>query len=92
MAKLKKDKNLEEKLTKEVAELTRQRAADSKFGTDEELKKLKADKTLNAEQKKVVEETIARKQQFLKDEKKLFEEEQKQKKAEKKDQTNRRFE
>ncbi len=85
MAKLKKDKNLEEKLTKEVAELTRQRAADSKFGTDEDLKKLKADQSLNAEQKKVVEETIARKKEFLKNEKELFEEEQKQKKEEKKD-------
>jgi len=85
MAKLKKDKNLEEKLTAEVAKMTRERAADAKFGTDEELKKLKKDTTLSKEQQVLRDKTINAKKDFLKKEEELFKQEQLSKKAEKKD-------
>ena len=85
MAKLNKNKKLEETLTEELAKLEREKAADRKFGTEEELKELKKDKNMTAEQKKILNETIANKAKFIKKEEELFKAEQAVKKAQKKD-------
>ena len=85
MAKLNKNKKQEETLTEEIAKIERQRAADRKFGTDEELKELKKDKNMTAEQEKILNETIANKAKFIKEEEELFKAEKKAKKEQKKD-------
>ena len=77
MAKINKNKKEEETLTEEIAKLERERAADRKFGTDEELKELKKDKNMTAEQKKILNETIANKAKFIKEEEELFKAEKK---------------
>lgn len=85
MAKLDKNKQLEETLTEEIAKIERERAADRKFGTEEELKELKKDKNMTAEQKKILDETIKNKAKFIKEEEELFKAEKKAKKEGKKD-------
>ncbi len=82
MAKLEKNKQLEETLTDEIAEIERQRAADRQFGTDEELKDLKKTDNITKEEEALVNERIKNKKDFLKKEEELFNAEKAAKKKE----------
>ncbi len=85
MAKINKNKQLEETLTDEIAKLEREKAADRKFGTKEELEEIKKNGKMTAEQKKIYDQTVANKARFIKEEEELFNAQKKAKKEQKKD-------